>query len=106
MDDLMTDPKPMACSLSATDMRQREEVWARLAATALRTKTTIPGGVRLEFVADHHVAHTLLDLVMAERECCGWASWDLDQTAAMTAVEVTADGQGGARTVEMMFQRA
>ena len=70
MDDLTTDPSPIACSLSTAALRQREEAWATLAATALRTKVTLPNGVRLEFSAEHEVAHQLLDVVMAERDCC------------------------------------
>ncbi len=105
MDDLTTDPNPIACTLSTSALRQREEVWAALAATALRSKVTVPSGVRLEFVADHQVTHQLLDLVVAERECCGWASWDLSHTAEVTVVEVSADGPG-IRAVQLMFEAA
>ncbi len=105
MDYRPTDPKPITCSLSSAALRQREELWETLAATSLRTKVTVPSGVRLEFAADHEVAHQLLDLVVAERACCGWATWELTHTTTLTVVEVSAEGPG-VRAVQLMFEGA
>ncbi len=105
MDSPTTDPAPIACSLSSVELGRREQTWTTLAAAALRAKIAIPNGVRLEFVADHDVAHALLDLVQAERECCGWASWSLSQTAAATVVEVRGDGPA-VRAAQQLFDVA
>lgn len=105
LNHLTTDAEPIACSLPAAALREREQMWSRLAATALRRRVATPSGVRLEFVADHVVAHQLLDLVQAERECCGWASWNLSQSAAETVIEVSADGPA-IRAVRQMLKVA
>lgn len=96
---------PIACSLSVADLRQREEVWSSLASTVLRSKVALPDGVRLVFESDHALAHRLVDLVVAERECCGWASWTLDYGTDATVIEVRAVGPA-AKAVRLMFETA
>ncbi|MGI8877788.1 MAG: hypothetical protein ACR2G8_04160 [Candidatus Limnocylindria bacterium] len=91
----------VACTLSSSDFQRRAATWESVM-SALRDKLAIDGGVRLEFEPDHKVTHALTDLVHAERECCGWASWVLVDTSSTTAVEVTAEG-AGARAARELF---
>jgi hypothetical protein len=99
-------PVPVACTLAAGDRRRREDDWQAVTARALHARTAIPGGVRLHLRPDHDTTHALLDLVAAERDCCGWASWTLISTAAATVVEVTVTdgGDGDEEAVTMVRQ--
>jgi hypothetical protein len=87
------DPVPVACMLPAADLGGRLREWRSVTAGALRARTAVPDGARLEFRPDPQVARRLLDLVLAERSCCAWASWTLHSTAEATVVEVTAAGR-------------
>jgi hypothetical protein len=87
------DPLPVACTLPAADLGGRQREWRSVTAGALRARTPVQDGVRLEFRPDPEVARHLLDLVAAERSCCAWASWTLHSTAEATVVEVTAAGR-------------
>lgn len=93
----------IACSLSAAELGDRKQLWRAVTAAALQTKAAAPGGVRLSFQPDHQTAHRLLDLIAAERNCCGWASWKVTTTAQATLVEVTAPGEG-AVVLQSMFE--
>ncbi len=83
--------KAVACHLAGEDMAEREEEWRALAASALRARTFTPTGLRLEFEAGRETAHALIDLLAAERECCGWASWSLTSTASAVVIDVEAE---------------
>lgn len=100
-----SDPS-IACTLGVDGMKLREARWrAVTGAAALRTQVATSNGVRLEFHADPETAHALLDLVMAERSCCQWATWTLASTQDATVVEATSD-EVGARVLHAMFQPA
>jgi len=83
--------KAVACHLAGEDMADREQEWRALGASALRARTVTPTGLRLEFDAGRETAHALIDLLAAERECCGWASWSLTSTASAVVIEVEAE---------------
>jgi hypothetical protein len=97
------DAAAIACSLSAVELRDRTAAWRAISTSALRTKVALSHGVRLTFRPDHMTAHSLLDLIAAERDCCAWASWSLTTTNDATLVEATADGPGAA-TLQAMFE--
>ncbi len=92
---------PIACTLDQEDFQQRGDTWRSMAASALRAKVATPSGVHLDFEPGPATAHSLLDLVMAERSCCAWASWTLTSTTEATLVEVGAEGPGAAVLQEM-----
>ncbi len=96
------DDAPLACSLSKPDRMSRTDTWQRVTDAALRSRVATPTGVRLEFEPSPATAHVLLDLVAAERGCCGWASWTLTDRADSTMVEATAD-ESGADVLHAMF---
>ena len=92
----MTTPDDVpVCTLGAAESRDREGAWRTVISGALRSKVATASGVKLEFDSDSGVAHTIVDLIAAERACCGWATWTLTGTAASTVVEIGADGPGG-----------
>lgn len=85
--------EPISCSLAGESMTDREQQWRAVGAAALRARAFTPTGLRLEFEAGRETAHALIDLLAAERDCCGWASWSLTSTAASTVIEVEAEEQ-------------
>src|SRR5260370_9181176 len=63
----MADTPPIACTLSAADLEDREGAWKKLMGSRLVERTLVPGGVRLH--AAPGAAYALIDLVGLEREC-------------------------------------
>ncbi len=86
---------PIACSLSATDMRQRQSDIARLASVSLRSRTAIDGGQRLTFAGDDDTAQQIDRLVAAEAECCPFLRMHVRRDGDLVIVDVTgpADAQ-------------
>ena len=98
----MDDPIAAACPLSEAALRRRGRHWRAVIDEALVEKAPVPGGVRLTFRPERSVVQDLVDLVDAERDCCGWASWTLTSTAEAAVVDVTARGEQ-AQTVRSLF---
>ncbi len=97
------DAAAIACTLAPNDHERRVQVWQDVTSRTLRGKTATAVGVRLDFAPDHETAHTLLDLVTAERDCCGWATWTFTSTKESSQIEVAAEGAGAA-TLHTMFE--
>jgi len=92
----------MACSLSAVDLRQRQRDVASLAAGALASRSSIPGGERFVFRAAADTAARLERLVAAEAECCPFLTMDLRRDNDALVLDVT--GSAEARPiVEELF---
>jgi hypothetical protein len=92
----MDESIPIACTLSAEDLRDREGAWVKLLGSGLVQRDTVPGGIRLS--ADPGAAAALLQLVELERECCAWIQFDVRDGAVVT---MTAHGDGEAVLTEM-----
>lgn len=101
----MTDQVPVSigCSLTARELQGRERDWRAAIDDGLVARERVPGGVRLTFRPDLSLLHDLVELVDAERRCCGWASWTLTSTAGEAVVDVTAD-EDGAPMLWALFQ--
>ena len=94
--------EPIACSLDAAGGEERIREWAGVLGGALRVKVATARGVRLDFAPVPDATRALFVLVVAERECCAWASWTLTSTGEATVVDVTAGG-GGRDVLHAMF---
>jgi DNA-binding transcriptional MerR regulator len=94
-----TDPLPIACSLSGTDMSARVEDWKRVLHHVDR-RLPLPGGARLE-LSDRTQLPALAALVEAEQTCCPFFSFAITVDQRGLALEVTAptDGQDLLATV-------
>jgi hypothetical protein len=66
--------RPIACTLSRTDLAAQSERWHRL---TLTDRAETADGLRLVFDDLPGVHEELRALVAVETECCAWASWDL-----------------------------
>ena len=80
--------RPIACSLSAADLGDREAAWRRLLTTSLVSREVVPGGIHL--AVHPGSAPSLLELVDLERACCQWIDFVVDGAS----VTITAEGDG------------
>jgi hypothetical protein len=79
------DEIPIACSLSAADLVERQRLWRELLDTSLLARESIPGGLRLTVrPGAGPQLHALIDL---ERDCCPWIRFAVNgESVTMTAV--------------------
>jgi hypothetical protein len=82
-------PAVVACTLSVSELRDREGAWRKLLGSGLVDRTDIPGGVQLS--AAPGAAAVLMTLIDLERECCAWIHFEVPNA---TTVRLTADGDG------------
>lgn len=80
--------QPIACSLSAAELGDRERAWHKLLSRSLLSRERVPGGLRLTVHSGSSEA--LSKLVGLERECCPWIKFELSDAI----VTMTADGPG------------
>jgi hypothetical protein len=83
------DSPPIACSLDAGQLGDREAEWRALLGTALVARARIPSGIRVTVRPD--AAEELNRLVDLERGCCAWMRFEFD---APESVSITAGGEG------------
>jgi hypothetical protein len=87
----MSETPPIACTLSAADLEDREGAWKTLMGSGLVKRDRVPGGIRLS--AGPGAAAALIRLIDLERECCAWINFEIIDGSVAT---LTADGAGEA----------
>ncbi|HEY1595818.1 MAG TPA: hypothetical protein VGF74_10520 [Thermoleophilaceae bacterium] len=85
---------PIACSLSATDARTRKADWERLLRRAATTRTPVAGGTRIALAPLEGVRAELERLVAAERECCPFLDFDVDDAGGVLVVTIPTEADG------------
>ena len=99
----MTPTSPIACTLTATESRDRAGEVGRLARTALLARHRIDGGVRMIF--DKAARERLEVLVAAEAECCPFLAMDLRAGEGGLVLEVTGP-EAAAPIIAELFREA
>ncbi len=79
---------PIACTLDGSQMPDRMVEW-QAALSTVSTRSAIPGGVRLTFSTDVHLAE-VARLAAAEQDCCRFFSFAITVDERGTALEVRA----------------
>jgi hypothetical protein len=92
----MAETPPIACTLSAADLEDREGAWRKLMSSGLVKRDVVLGGIRLRPAPG--AASALIELIDLERECCAWIRFDVGDNSTVT---LTADGDGEAVLAEM-----
>jgi hypothetical protein len=87
--------RPIVCTLTPGDLRDRSQGWRKLWASGLLRREPVPGGIRL--TAAPGGVEALHQLVELERECCAWIDYAMDETGAT----LTAQGDGAPVLAEM-----
>jgi hypothetical protein len=98
----MTDPSPIACTLTPADLTGQARRWQRLIARAMTERTETADGLRLSFRAE--AADELRALAAVEAECCPWATWRVEQAARSAVLDVRSTAEGAA-VLHAMFTR-
>jgi hypothetical protein len=94
----MPETPPIACTLSAANLNDRERAWRKLMGSGLVKRDRVPGGIRLS--AALGAAEALMQLIDLERDCCVWIDFDVSEGSVAT---LTAEGAGEA-VLAGMFQ--
>jgi hypothetical protein len=87
----MAETPPIACTLSSSELNDREGAWKKLLGSGLVERDLVPGGIR--FRAATGAATALIDLIDLERACCPWIQFDVGDGSVVT---MTAEGDGEA----------
>jgi hypothetical protein len=88
-DTTRATPPPIACSLSADDLRARAADTRELARHALRDRRAITGGARLTFDPAPGVHQRLSDFVVAESACCPFLTLALERIGGALILDIT-----------------
>jgi len=98
----MGESPPIACTLTAADLRDRQGAWAKLLGSGLVDRDRVTGGIRLH--AANGAAAALIELIDLERECCAWIQFAItrDPIAGEADVLLTAEGEGEAVLAGML----
>src|SRR5712691_342410 len=87
----MAETPPIACTLSASDLKDRQGAWNKLMGSGLVARELVPGGIRCS-PAPGAVA-ALIELIDLERECCAWIQFEVGDGSVVT---LTAEAEGAA----------
>ena len=90
---------PIACSLEGGEARRRSEDWGALRDSRTRVERS-DHGFKLQFVANDATRSELTRLVVAERQCCGFVEWELEDLGDELALIITGDPTGVAAMAE------
>jgi MerR family copper efflux transcriptional regulator len=93
---------PLACSLNGADLERRRQRWRELAGRALLGQEATERGVRQRYRAERDVERELRELALAERDCCGFAEWEVRGVDGLLELEVSSTPEG-ATVIREMF---
>ena len=95
----MTQPVPIACTLTSADLRGQARRWQRLIGRDLTGRTETDDGLRLRFRPQGEAE--LRALVAIESQCCRWASWTVMSGPGEVTLGIRAPAEGAAVLHEM-----
>jgi hypothetical protein len=103
---MMSEPVPVACTLTPADLAGQARRWQRLMTRALTGRAETRDGLRLSFRAE--AEDELRALVAVEAGCCAWAAWTVEPTAGAVVLDVRsaaegAEGAQGVTALQLMF---
>ena len=85
----ITDPAPVACSLTGAEYRKRVADTGEVAREALCHRRRIDGGARLSFEESADVRARLEAFVAAESQCCPFITMNLAARDGRLVLDVT-----------------
>lgn len=92
------DELPLACTLVAADGAGRLARWRALSDARVGVQR-MPDQLVVRYRPQPEVAHELEALVLAERECCSFADWQLTRDSEHLLLRIRSDTQGLAAIV-------
>jgi hypothetical protein len=100
----METTRPIACTLTETDMGERRRRWHDLAGRAFVCRVQTKRGLQVVFRADSGIEDDLRELALLERDCCAFANWDVSTAGGHAVLDVTGAGDEGVAAVQRMFR--
>jgi hypothetical protein len=89
----MTTSQPIACSLQGGEAQRRWTAWASVIEHRLQFDRS-PQRLTVNFPDTDQLRNDLGNLVVAERECCGFVAWDLDDVDDQLLLTVSGSADG------------
>ncbi len=89
---------PLACSLTAAELRVRGEESGSLFARALSVHE-LPDGYSFAFPAGEDDARDLLGFVLAERACCPFFTFELTFASPHQSIQLAVRGREGVKEI-------
>jgi hypothetical protein len=99
----MTEPVPIACTLTPAGLAGQAGRWQRLLGSALTARAETGDGLRLRFRPE--AEDELRALVAVETGCCPWAAWTVRLGEGEVILDVRA-AAGGVAVLHGMFAAA
>ena len=91
------DDFPVACSLSTTELRERElELLAKFRSAVIATEE-LPDGYTFRVPGDKKRMTLVCELIVAERECCPFLTFEMSAQPNMGPVSVRVTGPAGTK---------
>ncbi len=90
----MTDPKPIACTLGASDLSQRLDEVAALGADSLIGHEAADGVHTLRFRPDARTRCRLDEIVAAEAQCCSFLDLNVSERDGELILTIAAPEPG------------
>src|SRR5436190_18140175 len=97
----MNDPEsleptelPIACTLDANDGGERLSRWGALSAGGAPSVGREADALVVAYPAGHGVREELQVLAAAERECCSFAEWEVEQDADRVVLRIRSHPDG------------
>ena len=96
---------PISCSLDAGVARGRWQDWQELAKRRRQVERS-DRSLTLHFMADDATRTELTRLVVAERQCCGFVDWELEDVGDELVLTVSGDAIGVSAMAESFLHGA
>lgn len=97
----MTEGKPVACSLGASELRQRLNAIGEVGADNLISREAEGDRHRLRFRSTASTRRRLEDIVTAEAECCAFLDISLSEEGGELVLSIAAPEDGQAVADEL-----
>lgn len=92
-----SDDMPIACRLSDPEFRKRERTFLSQFKSAVLSTEELPDGYAFRILADKKGMVLVCDLILAERECCPFLTFELTAQSNMGPVVLRVTGPNGTK---------
>jgi hypothetical protein len=97
-------PAAISCRLSVDELAERRTSWHTVRAQVdVVERNRFPGGFRMVVQGRDEALQDIARLVSAERECCGWATWELETNCGQATLTVSGEEELIAPLARAMF---
>jgi hypothetical protein len=91
------DDNPVACCLTDAELRQREATLLAQFKSALTASEEVPDGYAFRIPGENRWLALVADLIIAERECCPFLTFELTAEPKMGALTIRITGPEGTK---------